>query len=281
MKTIRGKLTILVDNVVPGKSRFLGEHGFSLLLETDDGNWLFDTGRGGAIAHNAVAAQKDLRRLTGVVLSHSHADHTGGLPAVLAYHHRIPVYAHEELFAERYRLKPDGQQQFSGIPFKRSYIEKMGAELIFNTAPHEVAPGIHLTGVVPRTSGFEAGDQGGRYLERDGQAVPDIIADDQSLVLNTPGGYVVVLGCAHAGLINILSHIFQTFGEQPIQAVIGGTHLEYVEDAQLDKTIEALAAFAVSRLVPAHCTGISAAVRLAQKLPGCVRFSHVGFSLEF
>lgn len=281
MKTVRGRLTVLVDNVVPGKSRFLGEHGFSLLLETDRGMWLFDTGRGGAVAQNAHAARKDLSRLDGVILSHSHADHTGGLPDVLSYHDRIPVYAHTDIFANRYRSQPDGQKQFSGIPFRRAYLEKMGADFFFNTDAKEVRPDMHLTGEVPRTTVFEAGDISGRYLEKNGQAVPDTIADDQSLVLNTSEGYLIVLGCAHAGLINILRHTFRLFGERPIFAVIGGTHLGYVPDTQLIATMKALEPFQISHLVPSHCTGIPAAVRLAQTFPDRVQFSHVGFGLEF
>ena len=281
MKTVQGKLTILVDNLVPGKSRFLGEHGFSMFVETDDGNYLFDTGRGKSIIHNAILRQKDLRDIRGIVLSHSHADHTGGLPEVLPYHSNIAVFAHPDIFLNRYRLNKKGEKRFSGMPFRREYIEKMGADFRFNTNESELAPGIHLTGVIPRVTPFEIGDMSGRYIEKDGETIPDLIEDDQSLILNTRRGYVIVLGCAHAGLINIISHTIRIFGEQPIYAVIGGTHLGYVEDAQLEATTEALKAFHISHLVPSHCTGVQTAARLAGEFPDSFQFSHVGLTLEF
>jgi 7,8-dihydropterin-6-yl-methyl-4-(beta-D-ribofuranosyl)aminobenzene 5'-phosphate synthase len=281
MKTVQGKLTILVDNLVPGKSRFIGEHGFSMFVETNDGNYLFDTGRGKSIIHNAILRQKDLRDIKGIVLSHSHADHTGGLPEVLVYHSNIAVFAHPDIFLNRYRLNKKGEKRFSGMPFRREYIEKIGADFRFNTAERELAPGIHLTGVVPRVTPFEIGDMSGRYIEKSGETVQDIIEDDQSLILNTRRGYVIVLGCAHSGLFNIISHALQVFGKKPVYAIIGGTHLGYVEDTQIKKTIEALRELKVSHLIPSHCTGIRTAARLAQEFPDSFQYSQVGLTLEF
>jgi 7,8-dihydropterin-6-yl-methyl-4-(beta-D-ribofuranosyl)aminobenzene 5'-phosphate synthase len=281
MKTVQGKVTILVDNVVPGKSRFIGEHGFSIFVETADGNFLFDTGRGKTIIHNAITCKKDLRDIRGIVLSHSHHDHTGGLPEVLPYHSNIKVYAHPDIFLKRYRLKPDGERKFSGVPFRKEYLINTSADFTFNTRETELAPGAYLTGVVPRTTPFEIGDMPGRYMEKDGDTVPDIVADDQSLILNTRRGYVIVLGCAHAGLFNIISHTFHLFGEQPVYAIIGGTHLGYVDDTQIKHTIDALRDLNVSHLVPSHCTGIHVAARLSHEFPDCFQFSHVGFTLDF
>jgi 7,8-dihydropterin-6-yl-methyl-4-(beta-D-ribofuranosyl)aminobenzene 5'-phosphate synthase len=281
MKTVQGKLTVLVDNVVPGKSRFIGEHGFSIYVESDAGNFLFDTGRGNSIIHNAIVCGKDLRNINGIVLSHSHADHTGGLPEVLQYHSKIPVFAHPDIFLNRYRLKKNGEKRFSGMPFRKEYIEKVGADFIFNIDAAELAPGIHLTGVVPRVTPFETGDMSGRYMEQNGEIVQDMIADDQSLILNTRRGYVIVLGCAHAGLINIVSHAINLFGRQGIFGIIGGTHLGYVQDTQIEKTIEALRKLNVSHLIPSHCTGMRTAARLAREFPDSFQFSHVGVCLEF
>ena len=281
MKTVQGKLTILVDNVVPGKSRFIGEHGFSIFVETDAGNYLFDTGRGRTIIQNAIVCPKDLRNINGIVLSHSHADHTGGLPEVLQYHARIDVFAHPDIFLNRYRVSRKGEKRFSGMPFRRGYLEKTGAAFQFSSEPRELAPGIHLTGFIPRIHAFETGDMGNRFVEKDGETVPDVIADDQSLVLCTPQGYVIVLGCAHAGLMNIISHAFRVLGEGKIFGIIGGTHLGYVEASQTQQTVEALRKLKLSHLVPGHCTGIQTAALLSREFPESFQFSHVGFTLAF
>jgi 7,8-dihydropterin-6-yl-methyl-4-(beta-D-ribofuranosyl)aminobenzene 5'-phosphate synthase len=281
MKTVQGRLTILVDNIVPGKSRYLGEHGFSLFAETDAGNYLFDTGRGKSIVHNAILSRKDLHDIRGIVLSHSHADHTGGLPEVLSFHANVKVFAHADTFLKRFRLKADGKKQFSGIPFRRQYLNKMGADFTFNEKEIEVAPGIHLTGSVPRTTPFEIGDMSNRYMEKGGDTIPDIVGDDQSMILNTANGYVIVLGCAHAGLLNIISHTFHLFGKRPIYAIIGGTHLGYVQDTQIKITIDALKDLNVAHLIPSHCTGIPVAARLAREFSDSFQFSHVGLTLDF
>ena len=281
MKTVQGKLTILVDNVVPGKSRFIGEHGFSIFVETDAGNYLFDTGRGKTIIQNAIVCGKDLRNIDGIVLSHSHADHTGGLPEVLQYHTQIDVFAHPDIFLNRYRLSRKGEKRFSGMPFRQGYLEKTGASFKFSSEPRKLAPGIHITGFIPRILAFETGDMGNRFIEKDGETVPDVIADDQSLVLCTPKGYVIVLGCAHAGLMNIISHTFHMLGEGKIFGIIGGTHLGYVETSQIQQTIAALRKLKVSHLVPGHCTGIETAAHLSREFPESFQFSHVGFTLAF
>ena len=83
MKTVKGRVTILTDNVVPGRSDALGEHGFCAYVETQNGNFLFDTGKGKSVVHNALLYKKDLKATNKIILSHAHGDHTGGLPEVL------------------------------------------------------------------------------------------------------------------------------------------------------------------------------------------------------
>ena len=105
MKRVRGRLTILTDNAVPGKSDAIGEAGFSAFVETEAGSFLFDTGKGKTVVHNALVYKKDLRNINKIVLSHAHGDHTGGLPEVLptVYSKQIDVFAHPDVFLERFR----------------------------------------------------------------------------------------------------------------------------------------------------------------------------------
>ena len=107
MKNVNGRLTILTDYVVPGRSEATGEHGFCAYVETDQGNILFDTGKGKTVVQNALVFQKDLTAIHKVVLSHSHGDHTGGLPEVLRILSQKPidVYAHPDIFLYKFRRK--------------------------------------------------------------------------------------------------------------------------------------------------------------------------------
>ena len=280
MHTLTGKLTILADNLVVGKVESLGEHGFSVYIETDTENYLFDTGKGKTLVHNAIVWKKDLAALNKIIISHGHADHTGGLPEVLRFYNQIDVLGHPDIFLNRFR-KEAGSEKYGGIPFTRGYLEKLGARFVLNTEYTELQKGCYLTGEIPRETDFEAGDLGNRYGVRDGAVVPEIVLDDQSLIITTQGGILIVLGCAHAGIINIINHAIKMTGIDKVFAIIGGTHLGFSGQEQLEKTIEALKTYRIEQLIAGHCTGIAAAVRLSHEFEKQFRFCHVGMGLEF
>ena len=281
MKTVTGKLTILSDNTVPGKSSLLGENGFSVFVETSGGNYLFDTGKGKAMMHNAMVCRKDFRSIKAVILSHGHADHTGGLPDVLYYHLHIPVYAHPDIFLDRYRLQTDGQKKFCGNPYLKGFLEKKGARFEFNTDEKEIAPGVCLTGYVPRETDFEDADMENRYARKNGEIIQDVIADDQSLVLNTAKGLLIISGCAHSGLVNIINYSMKITGLNRIFAIVGGTHLEYASGLQTEKTIAVLKNYHIQHLVPSHCTGVRVGARFSMEFEKIAHFSHAGLSMTF
>jgi 7,8-dihydropterin-6-yl-methyl-4-(beta-D-ribofuranosyl)aminobenzene 5'-phosphate synthase len=282
MKTVSGRVTLLTDNVVSGRNGSIAEHGFSAYVETGNGNFLFDTGRGKTVVHNALLFQKDLTNMNKIVLSHSHGDHVGGLPEVLSNSRLKPVdvYAHPDIFLHRYRKK-NGNQTYAGIPFTRAYLEKMGANFIFNEEYVEIEDGIFLTGEVPRETAFEGGDMGDRFAVQDGKEIPDIIPDDQSLIIHTAKGLLIVLGCAHAGVINVINHIINKSGSDNIYAIVGGTHIGFSGEVQLRESITALKSFQIQNLIPSHCTGLAAIARIKEEFEEIFHFSHVGFSLEF
>lgn len=279
--TVQGNLTILADNIVPGKSEILGEHGFSVYLETSEGNFLFDTGRGKTIIHNAVVCRKDLKSLRKVILSHGHADHTGGLPEVLRFHGQIDVLGHPDIFISRFRMDGSGNRKYSGIPYAKGYLEKKGARFVFNTESIEIENGIYLTGEVPRTTRFEAADMENRFAERMGEIVPEVISDDQAMVIKTKGGILIVLGCAHSGIINTINHAVKITGADTIFGIVGGTHLGFSGETQLKETIEALKTYQIQNLIPAHCTGIPASIRLSQQFEKIFQFSYAGKPFHF
>lgn len=283
MKTVKGRVTILTDNVVPGRSEAVGEHGFSAYIETGKGNFLFDTGRGKTVIHNALIFKKDLTAINKIVLSHGHSDHTGGLADVLRIQgkKKIDVYAHPHVFAYKYREK-DGKETYGGIPFTQGHLERMGARFIINEGYLEIEDGVFLTGEVPRKTPFEGGDLPGRFVKLEGgKIIPDIIQDDQSIVIHTSKGLMIVLGCAHAGIINTLEYITQKSGIDRIYCVVGGTHIGPSGEAQLTESIKALKSYNIQHLVPSHCTGLAAIMRIKQAFEDIFQFSHVGWNIEF
>ena len=273
-------LTVLVENTVPGKADgLIGEHGFSLLLERPDRRILFDTGAGAALLNNAPRLGKDLRSVDAIALSHGHKDHTGGLVAALgAIGKRLPVYGHPGIFADRFGKRANGKMQYAGLPFKREALEGMGADFDLSPAFREIAPGVHVTGEVPRRNVYETGDAH-LFVPRGDRLEPDPFQDDLSMVVEGADGLTLILGCCHSGLINTMDHVRDTLPGKPIQSVIGGTHLGFAPQDQLRQTIATLRERQIRRLGLSHCTGLQAGARLAAEFGDAVAFCNVGYSL--
>lgn len=278
MKT---RITILCENLV-GKLIGSGEHGFSAFIETDQGNYLFDTGRGHSIVGNALALNKDLRTIQKIFLSHGHYDHTGGLPEVLKLRGNVDVHAHPHVFLERIAvLEENGKEtkRFVGIPYKTAYLESLGANFILNTDFTEVEKGMFLTGEVPRKTTFEKPDPR-LFSEMNGETTQDIFLDDQSLILDTQRGFILILGCAHSGMINIILHVINKIRKEKFHAILGGTHLDFLTPEQLEESIKFLKKMEVEKIGVSHCTGMRAAFRLNQEFGDRFFYGCVGSVLE-
>ncbi len=275
------RITVLCENLV-GRLAGLGEHGFSVFIETHHGNYLFDTGNGHSIVGNSLALNKDLKTVKKVFLSHGHYDHTGGLPEVLNLKGRVDVHVHPDVFIDRIHVfQEEGQEKkrFVGLPFKKSYLEFLGANFLMNKEYTEVQKGVFLTGEVPRKTSFEKPDTR-LFSDREGKIAQDIFADDQSLAIDTEKGWVLILGCAHSGLINIIHHIIGKTGKDKFHAVLGGTHLDFLTPEQLDDTISILKKMNIERIGASHCTGMRAAFRLHQEFGPRFFYGCVGSFLE-
>lgn len=248
------RVTLLVDNnVVPGKG-LIPEHGFSALIERDGRKVIFDGGQGPALVHNSGALNIDLTSLDAAVFSHGHYDHTGGLFHIVVLNPGIQIILHPEAFSSRLSIRDSTTGPRSiGNPFDREMIEGLGANFTLIRGFEEIRPGVWFTGEVPRLFGPSADSRLFRTAEN--RLVPDMIEDDASLVMDTHLGAVLLLGCAHAGLKNILHHVRGHLGIERVHAVIGGTHLGPADRDETMAAIEALEEFNVERIAPAHCTG--------------------------
>ncbi len=275
------RITILCENLV-GRLGVAGEHGFSAFIETDKGNYLFDTGSGHSIVGNSLVLGKDLRTIKAIFLSHGHYDHTGGLPRVLGFSGKVDVYAHPQIFLDRIAVikeKDKLTKRFIGIPFKRSYLESLGANFIFNTKFIEVEKGLYLTGEVPRKTSFEKLDQR-LFAVIDDKMIQDRLLDDQSLVINSKKGLILILGCAHSGMINIINHVINKMKTDSFFAIFGGTHLDFLTEEQLEESIKYLKKFEFKKIGVSHCTGMKATFRLQQEFGDRFFYGFAGSVLE-
>ncbi len=274
------KLTILCENSVGHPFGVVGEHGFACFIETQAGNVLFDTGQGIGICGNAAVLGKNLASIQAIAISHGHYDHTGGLPQVLEQTGPVPVYGHPDIFASR--TWSDGTAtRYIGMRHRREYLESLGAQFNLIRNPVEISDRIHLTGEIARNNDFEKPDPNMTLHPQGAVAVcPDPIADDLSLVVDSEKGLILVLGCAHAGMINIFDHVLETFHQDRIYAVVGGTHLGFAQPAQFDETLKALDRYGIERLGVSHCTGLEKAAELRARLGERFFFGCVGAQLE-
>jgi len=278
---MKARITVLCENTV-GALIGTGEHGFSAFIETEAGNYLFDTGNGSSIVRNALLLRKDLASVEKVFLSHGHQDHTGGLPEVLKLKGEVEVLAHPDIFLERIAvLREDNREErrFAGIPYKRGYLEFSGARFILQKEFSNPEKDIYLTGEVPRRTAFEKPDPR-LFAKVQDTWEPDQFPDDQSLVLDTPKGLVIVFGCAHSGMINTITHIMEKTGKERIYGLLGGTHLGFLTPEQLEESINAIKRLEVEYVGVSHCTGMKACMRLAQEFGDRFFYGHVGATFE-
>src|SRR4030043_935903 len=275
------RITILCENLV-GRLVGLGEHGFSAFIEMDEGNYLFDTGSGRSIVPNSLTLNKDLKSIKKIFLSHGHYDHTGGLSEVLKLKGKVDVHAHPHVFLDRIAALKEGDREikrFIGIRYKKRYLESLGANFVFNTDFLEVEKGLFLTGEVPRQTTFEKPDPR-LFSEMDGKTTHDLFLDDQSLILDTDKGMVLILGCAHSGMINIINHVIHKMGKEKFYAILGGTHLDFLTPDQLEESIRSLKKMKIDKIGVSHCTGMKAAFRLHQEFGDRFFYGCVGSVLE-
>ncbi|MBY0599129.1 MBL fold metallo-hydrolase [Bacillus bingmayongensis] len=273
------KATVLVENTVFGNLGAIAEHGWSIFLETAHGNYLFDTGQGNVLVHNASILKKDLSSIDGIIISHHHIDHTGGILQALeaSGKQKMDVFAHPDLFKEGYLIR--GGYKYIGIPYSKETLEKHGANFIYNRQFTEFAPNMFLTGEVPRLTDFEFGDADIVEKTADGY-IKDEVIDDQSIIIKTNQGLFIILGCSHAGIINILNYAIQKTGDKRIHTVIGGTHLWTVSKEQKGKSIQALKQFHMERLGVSHCTGFEVSAQLAKEFGEKFFHCNVGTVIE-
>jgi 7,8-dihydropterin-6-yl-methyl-4-(beta-D-ribofuranosyl)aminobenzene 5'-phosphate synthase len=236
------KVSILTDN--SAGPRFIATHGFSCYIEADI-NVLFDTGPDNTFMENASRLHLDLHP-DFIVLSHGHWDHGDGLKYFNA---RLPLVCHPACFTRRYsRVK----NHYVGISLSK---EEAGNKfrLIESKSCLQLSPSVYFLGEIPRINDFEAKTTD--FVDVEGH--DDFISDDSALAIKLPDGLVIISGCSHSGICNIVDYAISVTGEERIIAVMGGFHLKSIGYAT-QRTIQFFKDKNVKQVLPSHCTSLPA-----------------------
>jgi len=258
-------ITTLVDN--NASKNLASEHGLSFWVEYGDKRFLFDTGQTNIIVRNAKLLGVDLTLTDAIIVSHGHYDHTGGLAYVLDVVPKTTIYLHpaalKTKFARRDTNIRDIGMSDLVMNIVRTKVDKK--EVVLTEEPTEVSAGLYVTGRIPRVTDFEDIDSSffvDKYC-RDLDELPD----DQAMFFDSPKGLVILLGCAHSGVVNTLHYVVKLSGQKQIYAVLGGMHLRNASKGRMERTISVFREYDVQKIGMAHCTGKNAMTQFQRAFP--------------
>jgi 7,8-dihydropterin-6-yl-methyl-4-(beta-D-ribofuranosyl)aminobenzene 5'-phosphate synthase len=277
------KLTVLIDNNTLIDRYFLGEPGVCYLIEDGCKKILFDVGYSEAFIANARKLSIDLLDIDEVVLSHGHLDHTWGLEALLRLHseaagEKLP-HKKPRLLAHPLAFSPKKSKR---LPQLGTLLSKEVLSSFFNLElsrqPVFLTERLVFLGEIERLNDFEAQKPLGKAIHN-GVEVDDYLPDDTALAYISSQGLVIVTGCSHSGICNIVEHARKVCGVQAIVDIIGGFHLLNPPARQLQGTLDYMQKLAPSALHACHCTDLPSKIALAKAAN--LKEVGVGLALEY
>ncbi len=273
------RIITLVDNICGSASpptrlvkmlnrpdrQFMAEQGLSIIIEMDNGQRvLFDTGSSEEVfLHNLKLVGLEPKDFNAVVISHGHYDHVGGLVPLIEA--GVPIFAHPKTFIGK-RFSTAGETK-TDISVPQRIIDALAkAKLNLSTQSVEVVPGIRTSGEISHSNDFE---QTLNFIRDDeGRMLEDNIHDELAIYITTKRGLVIISGCSHAGIVNIVTQAKKQTPGARVQMVIGGLHMMGASQDRIRKTMEMLKNLSVDRIAPLHCTGFEAMKMISDRFVG-------------
>lgn len=267
------KVTVLTDNTTLIDQYYLGEPGLCLYIEDENKRFLFDTGYSDVFLRNAELMGIDLTLLDGIAISHGHNDHTRGLLYLRdAYEANPPEKKPLLLLHPGALQEKHAGEDAIGIPATKADLEAV-FHIQESVGPVPLTKNLTWMGEIPRLHAFEE-----RSCGFCGDS-PDTVRDDTALVYRGKDGLVILTGCSHSGICNIVSQAMDLTGETRLADVVGGFHLLDKDRALFEPVRTFFESWKPKELHPCHCTGLAAKIALSRTLP--VLETGVGMILNY
>lgn len=275
------RITTLIENELGQRNDLESEHGLSLYIEVDGKNILFDTGKTGRFIDNAKKLGIDLKKLDYVIISHGHYDHSGGFKRLIEETNPdIKLFIGSGFFGEKYGLRESGNYEYTGNSFDEEYLKTYNIPVEYvKTDILDITENLSIVSNFDRSQEFE-NTNNTMFLKENGKYKIDTFLDEISLSIKTEKGLVIVVGCSHVGVVNIMDTIAKR-KERDIYALLGGTHLVNEDEEQIDKIIEYFQEKSIKIICACHCTGEQGKKGLKEKLEEKYICNGTGDIIEF
>lgn len=263
------RVTVLMDNHTDIDVYYLGEPAVSYWIEAEGKSFLFDVAYSHAFLKNAKDMAIDVTRADGIIFSHGHNDHTGGIASLMD----VCQENKQKIICHPHALLPRNFDGLSiGCPVDRETLQKHFT--LFETKePYWLTENLVFLGEIPREVSFEEPYAIGTLEAEDGNK-PDMIFDDTALAYSTEQGIYIITGCSHAGICNIIEYAKKVLGKEKVLGILGGFHL-FDLNKRTQETISYITKERVQSLYPCHCTSF----RVRATLDSQCKVEEVGVGL--
>lgn len=275
MEQMNTKLTVIVDNIA--SEGLTGEWGLSILAEYGDKKILADVGASGLFATNLKKLGFEIADIEYATLSHAHFDHSNGMPTLFEQNQKAKFFVREGTAANCYHKKLFFRK-YIGIP--RHVMEKYADRIEIVSGDYKLCEGAYL--IPHKTAGLEAiGKRESMYQRTKEGFKPDDFAHEQSLVLDTDKGLVIINCCSHGGVVNIINEVRETFPDKHVYGIVGGFHLFNKSDDEVREVARKIGETGIEFVCTGHCTKERAFEVMKSVLGDKVQLMNVGMRMEF
>jgi 7,8-dihydropterin-6-yl-methyl-4-(beta-D-ribofuranosyl)aminobenzene 5'-phosphate synthase len=270
------KAITLIENNPDDNNTLLSEHGLSIYIEVDEMKILFDTGKSGDFINNAEKLNVDLSNIDYLLLSHGHYDHSGGFKKLVdRIGNSFKLIIGKGFFNEKYKLMDNNTYRYNGNPFNKDFINKNNISLTcINEDIFYINEDIMIFFNFKRNNDFEIQNKLFR-IKKNEDYILDDFSDEIVLAVKKDEGLIIILGCSHVGVVNILETIMKRIG-LPIYGIIGGSHLVEADEERVSKTIEFFKENNIKIIAMSHCTGEIAIEKLKNEFKDKFVYNNTG-----